>query len=170
MLLAFLDYYRAALLDRAHGLTRDQLSAAHPPTTLTLDRLIGHMALVERSWFQWRFDGEDEPEPYASLDWDADVDAEMTLAGTWSAEELLGEFDSAVADSNRRIADATSLDQVSERPNRDGEYFRIDAISTAAAIATLRTVGLVGGTFTSAELLCGGRTQAIRKVRTAVSI
>ena len=125
MLLAFLDFYRTALIDRALELTHEQLQATHPPSTLTLSRLVGHMALVELSWFRDSFAGADLAEPYASLDWEADPDAEMTLAQTWSPQELFAHFDEAVADSRARVEAATSLDQVSAKPNRDGDHWSL---------------------------------------------
>jgi uncharacterized damage-inducible protein DinB len=125
MLLAFLDYYRAALLDRAAGLTREQLNIHHPPSSLTLSRLIGHMALVEYDWFRSRFAGHTLPDPIASLDWDADIDAEMTLAQTWPVEILFAHFQAAVADSRDRVAAASSLDQLTTHPNRQGEHWSL---------------------------------------------
>jgi uncharacterized damage-inducible protein DinB len=118
---AFLDYYRAALVDRAWGLTHEQLQANLAPSTLTLSRLIGHMAGVEYWWFADRFAGAD-PDPVAeSLDWDSDPDAEMTYAQTLGVDELLSWFDAACEDSRTRVAVAESLDQISARPHpRDG--------------------------------------------------
>ncbi len=125
MLEAFLDHYRASLADRAHGLSHEQLQIALPPSTLTLSRLLGHMALVEQHWFQKRFDGEDLGEPWASLDWGDDDDAEMTLAQTWSIEELFERFEAAVADSRARVEAAESLDQLSARSHRNGDHWQL---------------------------------------------
>lgn len=122
MLLAYLDFYRAALIDRASELTQEQLNVRHPPSSLTLSRLIGHMALVEYDWFRERFAGEDVPDLFAMLDWDADSDAEMTLAQTWPVDELFARFNDAIADSRARIEAATSLDQLTTRPDRQGEH------------------------------------------------
>jgi len=125
MLLAFLDFYRAALVDRALELTDEELQVALPPSTLTLARLLGHMAMVERTWFLERFDGEAMPEPWASLDWDEDRDAEMTLAQTWSSEELFAEFERSIADSRVRVSNASSLDQLSVGTDRSGEQWSL---------------------------------------------
>lgn len=124
-LIAFVEFFRAVLLDRARDLSFEQLQIALPPSSLTLSRLIGHMALVEYVWFRERLDGEDLPEPYASLDWDADVDAEMTLAQTWSVEELLQRFNASVAESRVRLEATTSLDQLSAQPNDSGEHWNV---------------------------------------------
>ena len=120
LLLSFLEFYRSALLDRAFGLSRDELQVALPPSTLTLSRLIGHMALVEENWFVDRFAGLDFIGPWDSLDWDADPDAEMTLAQTWSVDELMAVYEASVAASREQVAMASSFDQRSVRTDRDG--------------------------------------------------
>ena len=88
MLLAFLDNYRADLLDRAWGLDAAQLQQTLPPSSLSVGRLLSHMAMVEYTWFKVRLDGEDMHEIFASLDWEADRDAEMTLSSTMSVDDL----------------------------------------------------------------------------------
>ncbi|MGI9606046.1 MAG: DinB family protein [Acidimicrobiales bacterium] len=129
-LLAFLDYYRAALVDRAYGLTVEQLRQTLPPSTLSLGRLLGHMAYVELTWFAERFDGEELAPPWTGFDWDADADAEMTMAEGWSPEALRARFDEAVDDSRARTAAALSadgggLDATSTLPSRDGEHWNL---------------------------------------------
>ena len=125
LLNAFLDFYRAALLDRAFGLSSEQLQVALPPSSLTLSRLIGHMAMVEETWFLDRFAGIDQIGPWGSLDWEADQDAEMTLAQTWTTEQLLATFEASVAASREQVAAASSLDQLSVKPSRDGESWNL---------------------------------------------
>lgn len=123
MLLAFLDFHRAALKDRAWGLDYDQLQRTHAPSTLTLARILGHMAWVEDFWFRVRFDGQSPAEVWSSIDWEADGDGEMTLSTSWSVEELMGHFDAAVADSNTRTAAAPTLDQLSSSETNTGEHW-----------------------------------------------
>ena len=119
-LLSFLNFYRAELIDRAYGLSNEQLQIALPPSSLTLSRLIGHMTLVEYGWFQDTFDNDGVPPLYTQMDWDSDPDAEMTLAQTWPTERLLQEFLAAVTDSDRRIAQAAALDEVSAKTDDAG--------------------------------------------------
>ncbi len=123
MLNAFLDYYRASLVDRAFGLNDEQLAVRLAPSTLTLGGLISHMIMVEQNWFRRRFDGQGFTEPWVSLNFDADPDAEMTIAKSWSAEKLFAEFEAAVSDSRARTAAASSLDQLSVMPDGDGEHW-----------------------------------------------
>lgn len=125
MLLAFLDFYRAALKDRAWGLDREQLQRKLAPSTLTLARIVGHMAWVEDFWFRVRFDGEGPSSLWAVIDWDTEGDGEMTLAQSWSVEELMSHFDAATADSNRRTGAASSLDQLSTTSTETGEHWSL---------------------------------------------
>jgi uncharacterized damage-inducible protein DinB len=129
-LLAFLDFYRAELVNRAFGLSAEELHRTQPPSTLSLARLLGHMAYVELTWFAERFDGDEIDDPWTELDWEQDIDAEMTMAEEWSPGELRARFDDAVADSRARVATALSgdgpgLDATSARPNRDGEHWNL---------------------------------------------
>jgi len=118
MLNAFLDFYRAALLDRAHGLDRAQLNTSLPPSSLTIGHLLSHMAWVEQVWYRVRFDGEDFVHPFDGLD--LDVDAEMTRGETWSVDQLTGIYNDSIVDSRARVAATPSFDDVSHA-DRDGE-------------------------------------------------
>ncbi len=51
MLRAYLDYHRDTFRWKTGGLTQEQMSTAHPPSTLTLAGLLKHLALVEDWWF-----------------------------------------------------------------------------------------------------------------------
>jgi hypothetical protein len=88
------------------------------------------MAFVESIWFRMRFAGEEPEATWATIDWDADPDGEMTLAQTWSVEELGDRFAQAVADSNERTLAATSLDQLSVGTNQEGEQWNLRWILT----------------------------------------
>ena len=58
-LTAFLDFQRATLAVKCHGLTPDQLrQRAVPPSSLSLLGLVRHMAEVERNWFRPVLEGE----------------------------------------------------------------------------------------------------------------
>ena len=122
---AFLDFYRAELLDRVWGLDREQLNQTLAPSTLSLARLLGHMTGVELGWFMETFDGDAPPPHVEALDWEADPDAEMTRAESLTPEQLIAEFEVQCADSRRRAAAATSLDQLSAKPSRSGEHFSL---------------------------------------------
>jgi uncharacterized damage-inducible protein DinB len=66
-LAGWLDFYRATLGEKCHGLDDDGWRAASvPPSPLTLLGLVAHMAEVERNWFRRVLLGEDVPPIYDS--------------------------------------------------------------------------------------------------------
>jgi uncharacterized damage-inducible protein DinB len=61
-LAGWLDFYRATLAQKCEGLSEEQLrTAAAPPSPLTLQGLVQHMAEVERNWFRRVLLGEAAP-------------------------------------------------------------------------------------------------------------
>lgn len=115
-LVAFLNFYRSAFLDRAWGLDAAGMNTALFPGGLTLVRLLGHLTFVEYWWFRHMLDGE----PYEVFDFEADRDAEMTRAESLSIADLLAEFREATEESNRRVATWDSLDDVARTPRSNG--------------------------------------------------
>ena len=71
-LTAFLDFQRATLAVKCHGLTADQLrQRAVPPSSLSLLGLVRHMAEVEHNWFRPVLGGEPMASIFApGLDWE----------------------------------------------------------------------------------------------------
>ena len=125
MLLGFLDLYRATLVRKAAGLTQEQLATPLPPSTLTLGGLVKHMAIVEDDWFTSDMAGGEFPEPWASVDWEADRDWELNSAKDNTPEELTALFEAA-CDRSRAIVEAcVSLDQHSVKTGRNGKHFTL---------------------------------------------
>ena len=124
-LLGFLDFHRRTLLVKVDGLDAEQLRRTLPPSTLTLGGLMKHLAMVEDNWFGVVWHDQPFVEPWASTDWEADRDWELTSAADDSPEELRALWDAAVARADRTIAEALArggLDQVSRRSHhRTGE-------------------------------------------------
>jgi uncharacterized damage-inducible protein DinB len=126
-LLAFLDYFRATLRRQADGLDAQQLATRLPPSTLTLGALLKHLAHVERYWATFVFAGEAMTEPWASADWDADPDWEMTSAAHDPPDELRRLYDAEIAAADavyRRAIDEVGLDALAER-QRHGKHFSL---------------------------------------------
>ena len=71
-LLGFLDYQRATLEWKCRGLSDEQLRVALRPSSMTLGGLLKHLGCVEDSWFTDVVAGEPFPEPWASVDFQAD--------------------------------------------------------------------------------------------------
>lgn len=111
MLTGFLDYHRATLRWKVDGLTRAQMAQRTAASDLTLAGLLKHLALVEDSWFTFRFAGRPEPEPWAGIDWDAEPDWEMRTALDDDPADLLALYDAACARSRAVTDSADSLDQ-----------------------------------------------------------
>jgi uncharacterized damage-inducible protein DinB len=120
MLTAFLDYHRATLAWKASGLTQAELSQTIPSSSLTIGGLVKHMALVEDSWFIEDFLGQPMPEPWASVDWEADRDWEFHTAADDTPEELLAQYAESCARSRAIVTAAKSLDDRAVATARHG--------------------------------------------------
>lgn len=116
-LVAFLDYHRDTLRGKVDGLDAAQLRATTTASDLTLAGLVKHLALVETSWLHCRLLGNPYPEPWASVDWEADEDWDFHSAVDDTPEQLRALFDESAARSDAIIAEALAgpegLDQLS---------------------------------------------------------
>jgi uncharacterized damage-inducible protein DinB len=121
----YLDYQRETVLLKTVGLTREQMARPHPPTALTLGGLLNHLALVEDDWMQVRFLGLPDREPWATVDWDADPDWEFRTAAELEPEQLRRRYREACDRSRLAMSEASSLDQLSAQPLRDGRQFSL---------------------------------------------
>lgn len=124
-LLEMLDRYRAVLLRKTWGLTEDQLATPLEPSSLTLGGLLLHMALVEDSWFDHRFFGNEEIDIWADVNWDDDPDWEFRVAVDWSHAELVTQFETSVARSRAAVTSADSLDQMAVRTRDDDTQWNL---------------------------------------------
>ena len=123
-LLTYLDYHRDTLRLKTEGLDAEQLSTTLPPSTMTLGGMLKHLALVESSWFNDVLMGRPEVEPWASVDWEADVDWDWHSAAADNPEELRRLFDETLAASDAIVQEALAdggLDRLSVRESRRGE-------------------------------------------------
>ncbi|HEY8546227.1 MAG TPA: DinB family protein [Acidimicrobiales bacterium] len=121
----FLDYFRATIVRKAEGLTKEQLAHRIEPSTLTLGGLLKHLALVEDSWFQERLLGRDLGEPWASVDWDATPDWDFDSAVDDEPEALVAMYTAACERSRQAVAEVGDLDAMTSRPNRRGEHMSL---------------------------------------------
>jgi len=120
-----LGFYRAVLVRKAWGLDDRQLSQPLTPSGITIGGLVLHMALVEDHWFDHRFHGNDEREPWASVPWDDDRDWEFHNAHQWSGDRLLAQFDESVERSRVVVSSAESLDQLARLTRDDGTQWNL---------------------------------------------
>jgi uncharacterized damage-inducible protein DinB len=125
LLIAYLDYQRQTVLDKADDLTPAQLVSAHPPSKLTLAGLLYHLALVEETWMEVRFAGLPTRDPWTTVDWDADPDWEFRTAESMEPADLRARC-RAAGERTRQIAGAaTGGDQLSVTPRDDGQHFSL---------------------------------------------
>jgi uncharacterized damage-inducible protein DinB len=110
MLSAWLDYHRATLAMKCHGLSAEQLrSAAIPPSTLSLLGLVRHMAEVERGWFRRTLAGENAPPIYYNAQEADGADFDVAQA---DVEEAFARWNEECARARTIVASAASLDVV----------------------------------------------------------
>ncbi|MGP7998196.1 MAG: DinB family protein [Streptosporangiaceae bacterium] len=110
-LLGFLDFQRATFEWRCRGLDDAQLRVALPPTSMTLGGMLKHLAYVEDSWFTEVAAGEPVPEPWASVDWDADPDWDWHSAASDPGGELRALWADRVARSRAVVRDLLGQDE-----------------------------------------------------------
>ena len=89
MLTEYLDWYRAGVVEKAHGLDHEQLHRELVPSGTTLGGLVKHLAGVEDYWFQFVLLGVPEMEPWSSAPWDDDVDWDFHSAAEHTPDELV---------------------------------------------------------------------------------
>jgi len=95
------------------------------PSTMTLGGLLKHLAYVEDWWFNQVYADNQPPEPWASVDWQADGDWEWHSAAQDTPEQLRSLYDEMVATSDRVLHEALAHPGALESLSR--RTFRSDA-------------------------------------------
>lgn len=122
----YLNYHRDTLRMKTDGLSQEQLSRLHPPSTLTLGGLLKHAALNDDWWFVRVLLGrETEPDWVPTDAFDDDEDWELTSAAGDDPDELRRIFD-----ASRAYADA-AIDQALAK----------DGLDTLSKVTSRREVG-----------------------------
>lgn len=116
MLLFSLDRSRAQFAWKVGGLDAGALRRAHAPSTLTLGRLIKHIAFVE-DFYVWQDVTGEFCEPWISADLRADPDWVWTSADDDSPEELYGLW-RAATERSRAAWTAAIADRGLDAPSR----------------------------------------------------
>jgi uncharacterized damage-inducible protein DinB len=140
-LISFLDYHRELLIDKASGLSDEQLHTAVAPSSLTLGGLINHMAIVEDSWFTDDFAGNGIPEPWATAPWEEDRDWELTSAPDVPTNDLFQRYRDAIARSDAIVAGANDLGDLSTRVHPEGDAWSMRWILVHLIDETARHCG-----------------------------
>jgi hypothetical protein len=111
-LLGALDRNRRTFAWKCFGLSAEEMQRTLVPSSLTLAGLVKHMALVEDHHFTLQFEAT-MPEPWASIDWDADPEYPWTSAASDSPEELRTLWESSVLRS-RGVVGRAGLDRAAK--------------------------------------------------------
>jgi hypothetical protein len=116
---AWLEFYRATVLEKCDGLKVAQLKERPvASSTLSLLGIVRHMTFVEQIWFENRFAGIDVVEYYKEP---GDRDADFNNLESAAAEEVFDLYVSAIATSNE-VVKGHSLDEIAQR-ERQGKSF-----------------------------------------------
>lgn len=124
-LLGALDRLRTTFWWKASGLDAAGLQTRIGKSTLTLGRLLKHLAFVEDYTFTIKMRGEAPGEPWESVDWGAEPDWIWRSAPEDSPDELYRIWRSAVERSHKRVDEALAdggLDQLVHVGWPDGRH------------------------------------------------
>lgn len=102
----FLDLQRATVIYKATGLSDSDAARRLLPSLTTVSGLIRHLADVERSWFREVMHGEQD----IAYRWtEEDPDGEFRVTETDSLDDIIADYEAAVAES-RAVQQRYSLD------------------------------------------------------------
>lgn len=137
----FLDFHRATILNKTHGLAHADFGHCLSPSTMSIGGMLKHLTLVEDYWFDHTFMGNAEREPWSSIDWDADPDWEWRSAIDDDPADLLTAYAAACERSRAIVASAAGFDDLSAETNKDGERWSLRWIMLHMLEETARHVG-----------------------------
>ncbi|GAA4117023.1 DinB family protein [Knoellia locipacati] len=107
--LGALDRLRWTFRFKTDGLDAAGLNQRIGASTLTLGRLLKHLAAVEDDWFHRKLAGDPMPAVWEGNGWDDDDDWELTSADGDEPAALYALWDGAVARSRARVAAALEV-------------------------------------------------------------
>ena len=110
--LAYLEYFRAVIINKLEGLSDDELRRSRLPSGWTPLELLKHLTYVERRWLVWGFEGQAVTNPWGdSRDGRWQVDPAETLA------DLLRDFEAQAAIS-REVVESHELAELGQPGER----------------------------------------------------
>ncbi|MDT0345981.1 DinB family protein [Streptomyces litchfieldiae] len=125
LLTAYLDYYRAVILEKLAGLDEDELRGSRLPTGWTPLQLVWHLAHVERRWLVWGLLGENVPDPWG----DRGPDERWAVPEGMTAAEVFARFEEQCARSREIVAGAELTDVPPASSKRFEEGTPLPALS-----------------------------------------
>jgi uncharacterized damage-inducible protein DinB len=112
---AWLDFYRATLLEKCNGLNAAQLKERPVATSrLSLLGILRHMTFVEQVWFETTFAGRDVAEYYKTPD---DRDSDFNDLDDTAVENVFVLFGEAI-EVAREVSAGHDLDERAVTPRR----------------------------------------------------
>lgn len=110
--LAYLDYFRDAIVSRVSALAEAESRHSRLPSGWTPLELVNHLTYVERRWLEWGFAGQPVDDPWADH-----RDGRWYVAPDETLDSLLAEFREQAARSNAIIEahDLADVGQPGER-------------------------------------------------------
>ncbi|MFN8107602.1 MAG: DinB family protein [Nocardioidaceae bacterium] len=110
VLLAQLDRLRSVVLAKVAGLDDDHLKRRLAPSTMSLGGLLSHLANVEDWWINQVIAQGPPRRPWHDAPWHEDRDWDWHRADGLTAEQLVAEFEDAVAKSRQILGNEPLLD------------------------------------------------------------
>lgn len=101
-------------------LADELLKKTLPPSTMTLKGMIAHLWFVEDYWREEILLGQGLPEPWQSMDWDADTDADWHTA--LSTDECVKHLQDSMQ-ATHRLLETADWDELSAGARKDGTRF-----------------------------------------------
>ncbi|PFG41763.1 uncharacterized protein DUF664 [Isoptericola jiangsuensis] len=114
---AYLDYYRAAVARKIDGLSDDQLRRSVLPSGWTPLELLCHLVHMERRWFRWGFLGEPVEDPWGDHA-DGDPDGPWQVPPGTTRDDLLA----ALHDGGARTRQVLTAHAPHERGALGGRF------------------------------------------------
>jgi uncharacterized damage-inducible protein DinB len=105
--LAFLSFARSCIVKKVGGLDEEQLRRRLVVSDTTLLGLVQHLTDAERYWFGYTLAGDKRY---------ADVDFTMVVAPDRSADQVIADYRTAIAESDTHIRAAEKLDARTAHP------------------------------------------------------
>lgn len=111
-----LERQRRTFAWKTGGLGAADLSVKVGASSLTLGRLIKHLAMVEEDYFRCRLHGREPGPPWNAVDWEADPEWPWHSADEDTPEALYSLWRDAVANSRSLLAEALADGKGLDRP------------------------------------------------------
>jgi uncharacterized damage-inducible protein DinB len=116
VLLGYLDYFRARVLDKVTQLPAAEHATTRVPSGWTPAQMIKHLTFVEHRWLEWGFEGQAVPDP-----WGDQRDGRWFVPESQSVDDLASGL-AAQGERTRAVVRAHDLDdRGAPGPRWDGQ-------------------------------------------------